>query len=210
MNCVRWISILVFPLVATSAIGAEKAFLQSENQLLETELSIAAAPRIYFIFDFQDKKVYLKARGRVLRELAIKGIRSWGKVSVARATTLVEKSTLFPPKRGLITPSGNKEGDEVRVETLELKDMPASFTLVMERETWITVRPEPTGMISWLWSVHYPFKWYLTRPVLTVWHALRKKSFTSIEIVLKADDARSLYWSFFEGMAAIVYSPGHP
>lgn len=210
MNCVRWIPILVFPLVATSAISAEKAFLQSENQLLETELSIAATPQIYFVFDLKHKKVYLKARGRVLKELGMKGIRSWGKASAARATTLLEKSTLFPPKRGLITPSGGKDGEEPRIEILDLKDMPARFTLVMEREMWITVRPEPTGVFSWLWSVHYPVKWYLTRPVLTAWHALRRKSFTSIEIVLKEDDARSLYWSFLEGMAAIVYSPHHP
>jgi len=210
MNCVRWIPILVFPLVATTAIGAERVFLKAENQLLETELRIAATPQIYFVFDLKDNKVCLKARGRVLKEFGMKGIRSWGRTSVARATTLVEKSTLFPPKRVLITPNTTKDGEEARVETLELKDMPASFTLVMDKEMWITVRPEPTGMISWLWSVHYPVTWYLTRPVLTVWHAVRKSSFTSIEIVLKEDDARTLYWSFLEGMAAIVYSPGRP
>jgi len=209
MNFVRWIPILVLPLVATSAIGAERAFLKSENQLLETELRIAATPQIYFVFDLKDNKVCLKARGRILKEFRMKGIRSWGRTSGARATTLVEKSTLFPPKRGLITPN-TKDAEEARVETLELKDMPASFTLVMDKEMWIAVRPEPAGVLSWLWSVHYPIRWYLTRPVLTVWHAARRRSFTSMEIVLNEDDARALYWSFLEGMAAIVYSPGQP
>jgi hypothetical protein len=79
----------------------------------------------------------------------------------------------------------------------------------MQDQMWIRVRPEPTNILEWLWSAQYPIRWYLSRPIVTVWHALwRKESFISIDIVLHKDDARTLYWSFLEGMHAIVFSPG--
>jgi hypothetical protein len=209
MNCARWISTLVLPLVATSALCAEKDSVRHQNQLLEAELRLAETPQIYFLFDLKDKKVYVKARGRALRELEVKGIRFWGKASVVRTEPLLEKSTLFPPKRSLIEPRSSESGEEVRVETLELKDMPATYTLVMQDQMWIYIRPEPTNVLEWLWSAQYPIRWYLSRPILTVWHALWKRgSFTSIDIVLHKDDARTLYWSFLEGMHAVVFSPG--
>lgn len=208
MNCARWIPTLVLPLVATSALCADRESVRYQNQLLEAELRMAQSPQIYFLFDLKDQKVYVKARGRALRELGMKGIRVWGKASVVSTAPLIEKSTLFPPKRILIEPKTSESGEDVRVESVELKDMPAAYTLVTRDRTWIYVRPAPASLVEWLWGAHYPVRWYLSRPILSVWHALWKnESFTSIEIVLDNDDARALYWSFLEGMNAIVFSP---
>jgi hypothetical protein len=209
MNWARWVPTVVLPLIATSALCAEKVSVRYQNQLLEAELRVAESPQIYFLFDLPDKKIYLKARGRTLREIELTGIRCWGRTAVVRTTPLLEKSALFPPKRVVIEPRGGASGEEVRVETLELKDMPATYTLVMQDQTSIHVRPKPTTMLAWLWSAQYPIRWYLSRPILTAWYALwKKQSFTSIEIVLDADSTRALYWAFLEGMQAIVFSPG--
>lgn len=209
MNRVMWLFLLLCSLTVASPANAAQESLRIENQLLETELGVAEAPRIYFLFNFKDSKIYFKARGRVLRELPIKGIRVWGRIPSVAATVLVGKSTLFPPKRVQIQPANApKDGDDVRIEALDLKDMPVTFTLEMKDKSSITIRPEATGMMSWLWSARHPVAWYLTRPVLTVWHTARREPFRSIELVIEEADARALYWSFLDGMTAIVFSPG--
>ncbi len=210
MNCAKWVPTVVLPLIATTAFCAAKESVRYQNQLLEAELRIAESPQIYFLFDLKDKKIYLKARGRSLRELELTGIRFWGKADAVKTAPLLEKSASLPPKRVVIDPRSDASSEEVQVETLELKDMPATYTLVMPDQTSIYVRSEPTTILARLWSVQYPIRWYLSRPILTAWYALwKKQSFTSIEIVLDADSARALYWAFLEGMQAIVVPPGN-
>ncbi len=211
MKSLWWLPLLLLLLAGTDAASGESTLLRDENRLLQTELQIAHAPQIYVIFDLTNKKIRLKARGLLLRELRIESFRVWGATPAVRAATLIRKSALFPPKRVMVSPKAGNDDDQSSPETLELKDMPANYTLALEGNTSISVRPKPTRPLSWLWSIRYPIQWYLGRPVLTVWHALSRKSFRSIEIVLDESDAQSVYWSFLEGMKAIVYSPrNHP
>jgi hypothetical protein len=208
MKCLRWMPLLFILLVSSEAVSGENDCLTHANQQLETELRIAQTPQIYSIFDLKNKKVCLKARGLLLRELRIEAFRVWGNLPAVKAATLIRKSALFPPKRVLVNPRAGDDDAQPSVETLELKDMPTNYTLVLEGNISISVRPKSTHLLSSLWSIRYPVQWYLTRPVLTVWQALWRKPFTSIEVVLEESDARSLYWSFLEGMKAIVFSPG--
>jgi hypothetical protein len=208
MKCLRWMPLLFILLTSSEAVSGENDCLTHANRLLETEIRIAQTPRIYSIFDLKNKKICLKARGLLLRELRIEAFRVWGNLPAVKAATLIRKSALFPPKRVLVNPKAGDDEAQPSVETLELKDMPTNYTLVLEGNTSISVRPKPTHLLASLWSIRYPVQWYLARPVLTVWHALWRKPFTSIEIVLEESDARSLYWSFLEGMKAIVFSPG--
>jgi hypothetical protein len=127
---------------------------------------------------------------------------------LAPAATLLRKSALFPPNRTVVTPTTGDDEFQPHGETLELKDMPASYTLVLEGNTSISVRPKPAHLLSGLWSLRAPVVWYVTRPVLTVWQAVSRKPSPSIDIVLEATDARRLYWAFLEGMKAIVFLPG--
>jgi hypothetical protein len=202
---------LLFILLAISgAAGGEKGSLKYENQLLETELRIAQTPNVYSVIDLKNKKILLKAKGVLLRELSIEAYRIWGNLPAIKTAALVKKSALFAPKRVLVNPKAGEIDAPPSEETFELKDMPTNFTLVLEGDISISVRPKPTHPLSSLWSIRYPVQWYLTRPVLTVWHTMRREPFTSIEIVLDPGDARSLYWSFLEGMKAMVLSPGAP
>lgn len=208
MKCLRWMPLLFILLTPSKAVGGENDSLKRENQLFETELRIAQAPQIYSVFDLKNKKISLKARGLLLRELGIEAFRVWGNLPAVRAATLIRKSALFPPKRVLVNPKTGDDEAQPREETLELKDMPTNYTLVLEGNISISVRPKPTHLLSSFWSIRYPVQWYLGRPVLTIWHALWRKPFISIEIVLEESNARTLYWSFLEGMKAIVFSPG--
>ncbi len=202
---------LLFILLAIGgAAGGEKGSLKYENQLLETELRIAQAPHVYSVFDLKHKKIILKARGVLLRELPIETFRVWGNLPAVKTAALIRKSALFAPKRVLVNPKAGEGEAPPSEETFELKDMPTNFTLVLEGDISISVRPKPTNLLSSILSIRYPVEWYLTRPVLTVWYTMRKLPFTSIEIVLEPGDARSLYWSFLEGMKAMVLSPGNP
>jgi len=210
MKCVRWIPLLFILLTSSEAVSGQSDSRKHENQLLETELRIGQTRQIYSIFDLKNKKIHLKARGLLLRELSIDVFRVWGNLPAVETATLIRKSALFPPKRVLVNPKAGDDEAQPSVETLELKDMPTNYTLVLQGNVSISVRPKPTHLLSSLWSIRYPVQWYLARPVLTVWHALWRKSFTSIEIVLEENDAQSLYWSFLEGMKAIVVSPGSP
>jgi hypothetical protein len=200
--------LLLILLASGEALGGEKGSLKYENQLLETELRLAQAPQIYSIIDLKNKKIFLKVKGVLLRELSIEAFRVWGNLPAVKADTLTRKSALFAPKRVQVSPKTGEDEADTGAEALELKDMPANYTLVLDGDISISVRPKPTHLLSLLWSIRYPVRWYLTRPVLTVWHALWRRPFTSIEVVLEESDARSLYWSFLEGMKAIVLSPG--
>jgi len=192
MKCLRWMPLLFILLTSSEAVSGENDSLKHENQLLEAELRIAQTPQIYSIFDLKNKKIYLKTRGLLLRELRIEAFRVWGNLPAVKAATLIRKSALFPPKRVLVNPRAGDDDAQPSVETLELKDMPTNYTLVLEGNISISVRPKPTHLLSSLWSIRYPVQWYLARPVLTVWHALWRKPFTSMEIILEASDARSL------------------
>jgi hypothetical protein len=209
MKAYRCIPLLFLLLASREAVSGESDSLRHENLLLETELRVAQSPQIYSVVDLGNRTICLKARGLLLRELRIEGLRVWGNVPVVKAAGLTRKSALFAPKRTVVNPRTGDTEEQPSVDTLELKDMPSNYTLVLEGNTSISVRPKPTHFLSWLGSIRYPVQWYLTRPVLTIWYAVSRKPFASIEIVLAERDARSLYWSFLEGMKAIVFSPGN-
>jgi hypothetical protein len=208
LTCLRWTPLFLFLLASSEAVGGQNDSLRSENQRLETEIRIAQTRQVYSIFDLGTQKITLKARGVLLRELRIEAFRVWGNLPTVTAAPLVRKSALFAPKRVVVSPKSEDDEAQPSEETLELKDMPTNYSLGLEGNISISVRTRPTHVLSRLWSLRYPVQWYLARPVLTVWHALWRQPYTSIEIVLEESDARSLYWSFLEGMVAIVCPPG--
>ncbi len=208
MKCLRWIPLLLVFLPNGGTAGDQRAILRHENQLLETELRIAQSPQIYAVFDLAGQKIRLKARGLLLKEFSIDTYRVWGSLPTVKAGALIRKSALFSPPRVLVNPKAGDGAEQPSGEALELKDMPTYQTLLLEGNISISVRPKPTHLFSRLWSVRYPVQWYLSRPLLTVWQTLRRRPFASIEIVLAENDTRSLYWSFLEGMNAIVFLAG--
>lgn len=199
-------ALFVFSTVPGQAAPLKSGEIRENNRLLESELKLAKKPQLYFIFNLKEKKIYFKCRGITLRELEIEKVNLWGQSPDLKARVLLKRSTLFKPERKEINPK-DKEEEEFELEALELDDMPANFSMVLDEGINISVRQKPEGFFSELRSIYSYTMWHITSPLITVWNAVQKKPFTSIYITLSKKDAQSLYWSFYEGLAGIIYHP---
>lgn len=196
--------------MSENAIG-----LENEIHRLESELRLAKKPHIYFLFDLKNKKISLKSKGMVLKEMNIDSIKFWGHPVDSKPCTLLEKSSLFKPKRVTIDPSKNKEketnttdgGGSFEIEALELKDMPTSYSLVFQDGISVSIRPKATGFFSSLYSAVHYCNWYISRPLHTVWNAIKNKPFTAIYLTVDKKDAQAVYWSLTEHSESIIYNP---
>jgi len=206
------ISILIAVFVATTAAFSG---LTVENRLLESELKLAEKSNIYFIFNLEENKAQIKAKGVPLKEFPIGGSRLWGGSPTTTPLRLVKKSALLEPKRRTITPKKREEQSSeedtgaptFEIEALELKDMPSSFRFELSAGVHILIRPKPEGFLMGLLDIFRTLVWYVTKPIQSLWHAFLGTPFTALELELGRDDAQRLYWSFPEGNEVIVYRP---
>ena len=201
----RIIVLLITVLIAANAAGNDRDLLTKEEQLLEAELSLARKTNIYFVFNLGEKKIQIKAKGTLLKELPIKGVESWGSGTPGDALSLEKKSAFIEPDRGKIKPGDNKDTDTFEMDALEVDDMPARYTLVFDQGVRISVKPAPDGFFSKIGNILTLFKRALVRPFLTFFYAVRGKPFTAIDIELEKNDAKALYWSLSEGAGTILY-----
>jgi len=183
--------------------------LRYENRLLKAELALAGKPALYLVLDLDQKKVYLKGNGYVLKEWQVRGARLWGPQAPAKPVKLLNKSALLEPRREKIKPKKPEEEEEATdtfdIKALELKDMPVSYSLSMSEDVLISVRPLREGVLSFPARLCRSVKWYATRPLLTVWNAVWGKPFTAIEVTLDEADAQALYWAVPEGIENLIY-----
>ena len=111
------------------------------------------------------------------------------------------------PERKEIKPKTDDQEDSSEAEALQLEDMPARYRLNLNAGIQLYVRPTSTGILSTLVNMAASLKSYLIiRPLRMLWNGLRRQSFTEIVIYLSDMDARSLYWSFQEGIQCIIWS----
>jgi len=182
------------------------AINNSEKLLLESELTLAKKPSLYFIFDLRNKKIYLKAKGILLREWEIRKVRYWGNPVAIKPIALTEKIAILPPKRESIKTEDSDEDEKYEVKALELDDMPSSYTLSLTGDIFLSVKPEAKGWISIFPAALSTLRWYTIPPLKTLWFSVKKKPYTSIEIVLNIKrESQALYWAFTEGMECIIF-----
>jgi hypothetical protein len=198
---------LFLALGVEAAPAAELDRLVRENNLLKSEHQLANTPQVYVLFDLAEKKIFIKARGTVLRELPIDSLRIWGASIQVKPLTLLKKDAFIEPGRKEIKPA--KEGEETtsELQALQVGDMPARYRLSLNGTLWLYVRPRAEGTLSTVLNILSSLKSYLIiKPVGTLWHTLRGESFSEIVIYLSENDARSLYWALQEGSGCIVWS----
>jgi hypothetical protein len=202
------LTLFIFSAVFIYAETSRLSGLKENNRLLESELKLAKKTQLYFILNLKEKKIYFKCRGITLRELDIEKVKLWGQSPDLKHYALVKKSTLFKPERKEIKPEDKEKDDgNFELDALELDDMPANFSMVLDEGINISVRQKPEGFFSGLRSIYSYTAWHITRPLITIWNTVQKKPFTSIYITLSKKDAQSLYWSFYEGLVSIIYYP---
>ncbi len=178
----------------------ENSFLKSEHQLAETS-------QVYFVFDLTGRKIQIKAKGVVLKELPVESYTLWGAPIQPKPLTLLRKGAIIKPGRAEIKPK--KEGEEGTSEllALQLEDMPVRYRLNFDGGIRLFVRPKSTGVTSTLLNVFASLKSYLVaRPLGALWNGLRRENYTEVVIYLDEKDAKSLYWSFQEGFWCIIRS----
>ncbi len=188
------------------AFGEKAVSPGFKSQLLKEELALARTSSSYFTIDLQTRVVQLKARGLTLREWKIDGLRWWGDSVPLQAITLEKKSALFAPKRKKIKPGANQEGGTFELDVLELKDMPSSFSLYMERGLYVYIRPRPDNFLSRAWEIGRFLRWYTWVPLKNLWFEVRKKPLTALDIrVANKEEAKALYWALGEGFRGLIY-----
>ena len=190
---------------AANAITGELESLERENALLKTELKLARKQNIYFVFDLGKKIVYLKAKGATFREFPVGGTGFWGTPISTEPYKLLKRTALMSPEREEIKPGEKEEADNFELHALELKDMPRNFKLMLDEGMVLYVRTENNGLLPFLRKNLFLHRWRFLQPIFTVWNSIHKKPYSAIYIMLKEEDAKSLYWSIYEGVETIIY-----
>lgn len=195
----------------TSLFGGEAASLSGENAFLEAELSLAAGPNIYLVFDLPGRSVLIKARGVTLSAIPVERAAIEGRpVTVGPHALLGKEVVLLPPRRSNIKPGGQGGGDGFKVKALELEDMPSAYGLYLDGNIAIQVSPSGGDFASTMKSLQSFVLERLLLPVMNPAEPLLESRFSVIRMKLDYADAQSLYWSFLEGSKCLVLAGDAP
>ena len=177
-----------------------------ENRFIKEELALAKRSPLYFVLDIAEKTIDIKAKGIVLKEWKISKLRLWGSPPPLAAMAVLKKSSFSVPQRIKIQP-GEAEGETASFEldALELKDMPSSFSLILERQTVVYVGPAASGLGSRIGRFGHFLNWYIGLPLKNLWLQIRSKPMTMIDVTFSsADEARSLYWALADKTKGLI------
>lgn len=202
-----WVLTLVFAVSLFQGVQAQEVGPLIQNRLAKEELQLARSPSLYFIIYLSTGVVTLKSRGMVLREWKIDKDNSWGNPPPLEAVMLQKKSTLFPPKRTRIRPARSEdEAAAFEPDALELKDMPTRFTLYLSGGMRIYVRARAAGFFPRLGNIGHFFAWHVWAPLTNLSSELRNKPFGALRVILlRKEDAQSLYWAMPDGIKGLIY-----
>lgn len=220
MQNIRWhllLAVLFIFLSQDNALSAgnnlkDTEHYRRENTILETELKIAGKPFTYLMLDVNTKKIYLKAKGVILKEFNINDIKIFGKRHIVQNYVFIKRNALFSPKRAEIVPQQNKNGTignptgiSAQTDTYDIEDMPTNYILYFNNDLSISVTPQFHNNI-FLSALNYIKKKliHLWNSLQLIWNYLKKTPFTRIETVMDTDDARALYWSLPENADFII------
>lgn len=209
----------IFFILFISTEAFSETLPQAEERLLQSELKLAQKTDIYFVLDLEKNRIYFKARGIVLRDLEIKEKRFWGGADTVKLYVMTGKAARSEPRRDELIPENIKKDEKVPapatitptpaidLKALEVDDMPASFILKLGEDLTVSVRSDKKGKIPGLYSIVNTLNWYISQPMLTVWHTLKKRPYRVLNLVLDEKDAQALYWSLYEGTEVLIYNP---
>jgi hypothetical protein len=199
----------LFALLLIAAAGPARAAedaqaLWRENRRLAAEAALAATPKPYFVLDLERRRVALKARGMVLFEVPVDESGFWGRRPVIGSTAIERRDALARPA---IRPGEEKTQETLDEQILELADMPAEYRLHLAGDVEVEILPLAEGRWPVLRQRARIWRWRLTRPLVTLRQRRERHEVTTVFLVLRPDDARRLYWSFFEGLDGILIPP---
>lgn len=201
---IRIIILIATLFISLHAHADDREKLAIENKLIERELSLAKKSNLYFVFNLKEKTIRIKAQGVILRELPIHDVHVWGSSLPGDSLVLKKKSTFVKPRRKSIKPAEHEETDNFEIQALEFDDMPSRYTLVLDKQVCISVKPHK-GLLSKTGNGVSSVKNAIVHPFMSFWYAVRGQPYTAIDIFLEKKDAKALYWSFQEGTESVLY-----
>jgi hypothetical protein len=190
---------------ALSAAGDDEA-LWRRNRRLAAEAALVATPKPYFVLDFEARRLSLMARGLSLFELPIEQALLWGRRPAIGPTAVEARDALARPE---IKPGDDRPDKPMNIDDtlLELVDMPARYHMRLAGDVEIEVVPLAEGRWpAWRQRLDL-WRWRLSRPLATLRQRRERHETTTVLLVLRAEDARRMYWSFFEGLDGILVPP---
>ncbi|MGB6338566.1 MAG: hypothetical protein WBF32_02230 [Candidatus Aminicenantaceae bacterium] len=200
----KWIFI-IFLLLLSGGLSRSADTETQVSQSLQAEFSLAVSTDLYIVFDIPGRKIDLKAKGIILRTWKIEKIRLWGDPIPLNPASLLKKSALFPPQREDIKPGETDQETTFELETLELSDMPSSYTLRLEQNISMYIGPQSTGWTSFLRNIGYSLRWHFYPPLKTVWTKVKKQSFTVFEVTLEnKEESQAFYWALGENSPFLI------
>lgn len=211
--------VIVMIILAFSGALAAPARSQDRDEMprspesLNVEYGLARLPQFYFVLDVSGKTLELRVRGMVLRSWPLRSMRFWGKPAFQGDVELKRKSTLRAPERIVLRPEGN-EGTGARdpagdsgfeVEALELKDMPEIFRLEFDNGFHVSVKSSKAARGDWFRRFLLEWKWHVGLPLKSFLGFGRDGSDSWLELTFeRTEDARAIYWHFFEGINGFI------
>lgn len=198
--------ILLVSVPAALAVAQDKISELKENRLVKEELALAKNSSLYFVLDINKKTIVIKAKGITLKEWNIGKLRFWGSAPPLSALTVIRKSSLIVPQRVKIKPGeAEQDSSSFELEALELKDMPASYSLILEGRTVVYIRPRAKNIGSRIGSFGHFLNWYIGLPLKNLWLYIKKKPLTMIDVIF-ADEkgAKSLYWALPDKIKGLI------
>jgi hypothetical protein len=219
-------ALLLLLLWVPVASADELAELAQTNRLLQAEFELAKSQKLYFIFDLQAAKILFRASGITLAEAPILALRSWGRPADGLTYTLAKRTARKEPSREqIVIPDGKEEEKPVtpppprksgeapkapELQALEINDMPTEYVLQLDDGTLLTVRAPLADQVDFKEKLRYvadKYSWFITRPLLSIWHHRQGTTYNEMLLILPAREARMLYWSFQEGARCLVHWP---
>lgn len=183
--------------------------IKKENLFLKAEYGLAKEYKIYFVFNLEEKKILLKARGLTLKEYPIQSFKIWGYKILPQPLKLVKKGWIAKPARKKIIPVNNIDySSELGFfDIFDINDLPSRYSLKFNEATWIFIRPKSNRISSHILNLLSCVKSYaIIKPFGSIMYTIMKKRFTEIEIYLDENDSKSLFWSLQEGYRCIIFT----
>lgn len=215
------LAILLALLPCSTMAADEVADLTQSNRLLQAEYELARSQQLYFVIDLPASRIQFRASGTTLAELPILSLRSWGRPADGIAYTLAEKTARKEPEREQVLIPGREPEKPAEpvieakkpagpvVQALEISDMPTDYVLRLDDGTLLTVHAKFEDARGWanLRQTMTRFGWFVTRPLISVWHHWHGDTYNEMLLTLPEREARMLYWSFQKGSRCLVRWP---
>lgn len=187
------------------ALAADAApALWRENRRLAAETALAATPKLYFLLNLEGRRITLKTRGMVLFEFPVVEQGLWGRQLPVGRTAIERRDALMRPA---IHPGEEKTPGNLDEQILELADMPTSYRLSLAGGIEVDVLSFAQGRWMRVRQRARIWRWYLSRPLVTLRQRRQRRETASLFLVLPPADAQRVYWSFYEGLDGILIPP---